>query len=627
MGSRTSRLIVCALVMLACTSSARDASAQKLFPFIFPEERTTEIRDPSQLRRVPIPDTPPPSTVSNKLEDLPARNLSLDEAIRTALASSEVVRVLNGVAASSSGRTIYDAAIQSSAVDEAHAAFDPTVTANTNFNRSDRPSNSDGTAIIGNRGDVRALSLNASKQTVTGGSFNLGLTPTRFRQAQDPFLFQNPAFLNPRTSSLTEMSYTQPLLRGRGRAVNLAPIVLARIETERSYFQLKSSVQNLVRGVVEGYWGIVFARTDVWARRQQEKQSKEALDLAEARLRAGLANSGDVGQARLAYHNFRGSLITAESNLLQREAALRNVMGFPPYDPEQLVPITPPQSERVDPDWRELLELAQERRPDLIELKLILEADEQRLLQANNQALPQVDAVALYRWNGLEGTVPSGARLTSRPGQFNDWMLGVNFSVPLGLRQSRASLRRQELVISRDLANLDQGVHAAAHTLAGNMRNLALYYEQYKAFHESRAAAEVNLERQYAEYRNGRTILLNLLQAINSWGDAVSAEAQALLQYNTELANLEQQTGTILETHGVRFYEERFDAIGPLGRAFPRHMYPGSTRPELNFDRYPPSERPSEEAFNLQTPEFPSRRRSPRRMEPLPNPNSGESPN
>jgi len=313
-------------------------------------------------------------------------------------------------------------------------------------------------------------------------------------------------------------------------------------------------------------------------------------------------------------------LITAESNLLQREAALRNVMGFPPYDPEQIVPVTPPQSKRVEPDWRELLELAQERRPDLIELKLILEADEQRLLQANNQALPQVDAVALYRWNGLEGKVPSGVRLASRPGQFNDWTLGVNFSVPLGLRQSRATLRRQELIISRDLANLDQGVHAAAHALAGNLRNLALYYEQYKAFHESRTAAEVNLELQYAQYRTGRTILLNLLQAINSWGDAVSAEAQALLQYNTELANLEQQTGTILETHSVRFYEERFDAIGPLGRVFPDHMYPGTNPPELNLDRYPAGERPSEEAFNLETPEFPSRRRGTRRPEPLPRP-------
>lgn len=163
-------------------------------------------------------------------------------------------------------------------------------------------------------------------------------------------------------------------------------------------------------------------------------------------------------------------------------------------------------------------------------------------------------------------------------------------------------------------------MHAAAHTLAANLRNLAQYYQQYEAFHAAREAADINLQLQYAEYRNGRTILLNLLQAITDWGNAVSAEAQALLQYNTELANLEQQTGTILETHGVRFYEERFTAIGPLGRLFPDHCYPGTMAPELNDDRYPTTERPSEEVFNLRIPEFTRRRAATPGLEPLPAP-------
>ncbi|MEO8499076.1 MAG: TolC family protein, partial [Planctomycetota bacterium] len=372
-----------------------------------------------------------------------------------------------------------DVAIQNTGIDAANAAFDPTVKANNTFNHIDRPSNSNGAAIIGNQGDSYGLDLGLSKKTVVGGTANLGVTANNFRQAQDPFILQNPTFLNPRTSSSAQLDFTQPLMRGAGRAANVAPIVLARIQTERSYFQLKASVQSLVRSAIEGYWGVVFARTDAWARRQQEQQSKGALDLAEARLRAGIGDARDAAQARLAYFNFRGSLVTAEANLLQREAALRNLLGLPPYFPEQMVPVTPPALDRIDPNWIELLTLAQERRPDLIELKLILEADEQRLTQSRNQALPQVDAVALYRWNGLEGQLPNGTQLTSRPGQFTDWTLGVNFSVPLGLRQGRANLRQQELVISRDLANLDQGVHAASHTLALSLRNLAQFYEQY----------------------------------------------------------------------------------------------------------------------------------------------------
>jgi len=99
-----------------------------------------------------------------------------------------------------------------------------------------------------------------------------------------------------------------------------------------------------------------------------------------------------------------------------------------------------------------------------------------------------------------------------------------------------------------------------------------------------------------------------VLQAITDWGNSVNAEAQALAQYNAELANLERETGTILETHGIRFLEERFCSIGPLGRLGPERPYPMDARPSANEDRYPRGERPSEDALEIQAPEIPRRK-------------------
>ena len=104
-------------------------------------------------------------------------------------------------------------------------------------------------------------------------------------------------------------------------------------------------------------------------------------------------------------------------------------------------------------------------RPDIIELKLVLEADDQRRIQAENSALPQLDATALYRWNGLTGACrPPASGFRPIIGQFTDWSVGINFSVPLGLREGRARVREQDLIILRDRANLEQGLHAAAAT-------------------------------------------------------------------------------------------------------------------------------------------------------------------
>jgi outer membrane protein TolC len=288
--------------------------------------------------------------------------------------------------------------------------------------------------------------------------------------------------------------------------------------------------------------------------------------------------------------------------LLQREAALRNLLGVPAYDPQQIIPTTAPVHDRLEPGWEQILALAEENRPDVIELKLILEADQQLLYQARNNALPRTDAVALYRWNGLEGEMPIGTNLSSEPGQFTDWTLAVNFSVPLGLRQSRAALRRQELVTSRDRANLSQGLHNASHQLALSVRNLAQFYEQYLAYTELRDSAELNLNLQLQEVRGGRENFLVILQAITDWGNGVSLQAQSLLQYNTELANLERGTGTILETHGIRFYEERFCGISPLGRLHRGAYYPQSLPPTMNELRYPSGTEASEQSFNLADP-------------------------
>jgi outer membrane protein TolC len=521
-----------------------------------------------------------------------------------ALANDRVIRVLTGVSAASSGRTIYDPAIANTAIDEQLARFDPFLQVNNSWDRIELPSafflDPDdplaGTGIFGTRVDQYRMNAAVTKVNPLGGQWRLGIdVADQFRQ---PGVFP----LNPETTSSLDLGYTQPLLQGFGRPANLAPVVLARIDTERSFFQLKDSVQEQVRGVIEGYWNLVAARVAVWATEQQVEQAEFAFRRAEQLARLEIERGSTYAQARTTLANFRANLVAARADALQREAALRNLLGLPPWDQAQIVPSSEPTLNRLQPDWYELVTLAAERRPDIVELKLILEADEQQLIIANNNALPRLDAVALYRWNGLEGETPTGGQLGTAAGQFTDWTLGVNFSVPLGLRRERAQLRRQELILARDRANLDQGLHAASHDLATAVRDLDRAYEQYLAFRAAREAAEFNLRVQRAEFGADRINYLNLLLAITDWGDAVRSEAQAVTQYNTLLAELERQTGTILETHGIRFYEERYGSIGPLGRLAKPVCYPQSTPPTSNWERYPDATRPAEQIFNLQPP-------------------------
>lgn len=580
---------------------AKTTSAQHLIPTVMPGQRSVQVRDPSQLAKYRIFDSPPPPTVSTN-EDLEPFPVSLDDVIRFSLSRTDAVRILTGATATSSGQTIYDAAITNTTIDQNNARFDPVLSSDSQFIHLENPQavfdpvDPTQTLLNGYITDGFSNSTGVTKLNALGGTTGLtwNWNDRRFRPQFNP--------LNPQSDNSTTLSYTQPLLKGAGIRANMAPIVIARINTEASFFVLKDSVQEMVRGVIEGYWVLVAARTDVWSKQQQIEQLEETVRYIKTQMKLGIVNRADLSQVQVTLANTRANLVTSRANMIQREDALRNLIGMPPSDGKRLIPHTPPTDERFHPDWAQLLEIAAERRPDLVELKLVIEADEQQIIVARNSALPQLDGVALYRWNGLEGITPSGPPVQTGAGEHTDWTLGVNFSVPLGLRQARASLRQRELIITRDRINLQQGLHNAAHILATNLRSLDQYYELYLAYREVREAAKTNLDYQLARYRTGNGILINVLQAVTDWGNAISNEANSLANYNTTLANLERQTGTILETHGVNFYEERYGSIGPLGRFVVDSCYALDSRPGENDDRYPNSEKPAEEKFDLKRP-------------------------
>jgi hypothetical protein len=199
--------------------------------------------------------------------------------------------------------------------------------------------------------------------------------------------------------------------------------------------------------------------------------------------------------------------------------------------------------------------------------------------------------------------MPNGEHIDSGIDHFGNWTVGVNFSVPLGLRQGRAQVRQQELTIARDQANLDQGLHGAIQDLATTVRGLESAYEQYLAYKTMRAASYDNLKAQFDQVeKQRRTIYLNYRQALVDWGNAVTSEAQSLLTYNVTLALLERQTGTILDTHGLVFAEERYRAAGPLSCLGPGRLYPASQPPIGSPQNYPGGKEPSEKVFDLRDP-------------------------
>jgi hypothetical protein len=67
------------------------------------------------------------------------------------------------------------------------------------------------------------------------------------------------------------------------------------------------------------------------------------------------------------------------------------------------------------------------------------------------------------------------------------------------------------------------------------------------------------------------------------------------------LARRAREIGLISREGCRRWVEERFGSIGPLGRIFPEACYPASLRPTDNESRYPISDEPAEQSFDLRS--------------------------
>ncbi len=351
------------LTACGCAHGPVEVCQQLCQNVILPEQRALDLHDADHLPPAIIPALPPPRTVSFPGKAISEWQLSLDDAIRIALENSQVVRVLTGTAATTSGHTIYDAAIVNTTIDQDRARFDPMFSQDNLFGRTNTP-----TAALNLFDPTRALFSNIpvdsyqsvlglTKTNVLGGQWSLNWT-------ENPMRFANPGPfpLNPQNPDSVAVSYTQPLLQGAGFAVNTAPIVIDRLNTEVSFFQYKDSVEELVRGVIQAYWTLVQARVAVWTLTQQVLLFQERYDRESALLKSGLGS--DVGtrdQALVSLRQFNATLIAAKAAVLTQEGAIRNLLRLPPEDGRQIIPVSPPASQRLEPEWNALLQLAEQR--------------------------------------------------------------------------------------------------------------------------------------------------------------------------------------------------------------------------------------------------------------------------
>jgi len=423
----------------------------------------------------------------------------------------------------------------------AHADYDPalTLTGARSYSQTD---NAD-TSLVGTRNDNFSTRLGIAQKIPTGATLNLSQNVTR-RGTNNAFALMNPAY-----SADLSLSISQPLLRGAGSRVALAPIRRAEIGTEISALNTTTRILQVVRDTEAAYYSLVYARESLKVRNQSLDLAQRLLNENTTRLGTGVATDLDVLQAEVGVENTRRSVLLAEQIVSDAEDRLLNLIGQFEFG-EALGEVTLPPTATFSPDFEISYALARKQQPEYLAATLSIKQLQLDLTTARRNRLPSLDLNAAGGYNTRDGSLNRAFnRLPDGDGY--SWQLDLALRFPWGLRAERAryntalnNLRREETRLRQIEQTLALEVRTAVRAVETNLASVSI----------SRKATELST-RQYelerARFDAGLSTSRRVREAQDDLENARVSELQAQVNLRTAMAELNRIDGTSLALYQI----------------------------------------------------------------------------
>jgi HAE1 family hydrophobic/amphiphilic exporter-1 len=380
-------------------------------------------------------------------------------------------------------------------------------------------------------------------------------------------------FVNPRWNMDASILLRQPLLRGFGTLVNRAGIVIARNNRARTAEAFEIAVVGTLQVVENSYWDLVATRRAVSVSEQSLELAERLLRETDERVKVGTSAPIDLVQSESGVATRRQNLIAARNLAANAEDGLKAVLGFDAPE-EWLTGIETTETYEFQPietDLREAIDTALERRPEIREKRLEIEQLDYNVKLARNNVLPNLDLEAGYGFGGIGGDIyireddagipidppiiipggPGDAWKQVRNGDFPNWRLGAQFSIPLGNNEAQGRLAQRRFLHERGLVELAALRQQIIREVRISVRALEDGAAQVEASLAARDLAERNLEAEETKFENGLSTNYQVLEIQEDLAQAQLSLIRAYLDYRKALVGYRYATGTLLDFVGV----------------------------------------------------------------------------
>lgn len=511
---------------------------------------------------------------------LPAMEMSLEQAVAMAMQNSPVIRNVARTIPAAGATTAYDPAIAASGqggVEAALSNFDAQYTNSLFWSGTDQPNNRAPVPPFtqftpgANEGTAATYQSELQKKTAHGSTFSIRHIVNYDRNNRPGRQFSS------EFNGWIEAEWRQPILRGAGLKYNRIVgnsqlpgqyngVLIARITEDVALADFETQVIELVDDVEEAYWNLWTAYRLLEANAKGRESALRTFQYQSVRLEVGAGRQDEEAQAQSQFYQFEASVqsqLGGDQGLYAQEQRLRYLLGMPASDGKLILPTTSPNDSKVVFDWNSALSQTLERRVSIRRQRFQIKRRELELYAARLNKRPTLDFVGSYRYLGLGDQLVGntddgpldGLYSSITDGDYQEWRAGVEFSLPVGLRQASVALTQAKLQLKRDRAILAETELAASHELSDAARRVDLTYQLVETNYNRYRSDVRQLEVLERRYRDGSDNINFLLQAQSTLVQSESQFYQSLANYNLAIRDLHKQKGSLLAYNQVQLAE------------------------------------------------------------------------
>lgn len=375
-----------------------------------------------------------------------------------------------------------------------------------------------------------------------------------------------------------------------------------QLKTSEAVFQgskedFRTRVMDVVQRIENGYWSVIATREQLRVAQKSVETARALLDQTKTQYDVGVVSKVEVTEAEAGVAQRDFNLIKAANAYRAAEDNLSDLVfgeSLRPASNYRLETTDEPAdftAFEVDPE--EATKKAFSNRPELASIKYEIARQEFQLKFAQNQTLPELNAILSYGRLGQTGEVNPAAQnnpffstlspferaaLNAQLAQLDSGrsLSGANhdffggnpneqfsarglLSIPLGNQtavhtadKAAFDLRK---IVSRE-RRLEQDIVLGVRRA---IRDLRSSQEGVLASERSVAAAAEQLRAERIRLDNGESTPFNVLQRESDLVTAESGKIDALQAYRNSSTNLDRAQGTILKTHRIKI-----DEVGAL---------------------------------------------------------------